>query len=203
MHVKGLEISAYDCHAAPAMALSFGTSVIGAHHKDAWVISWEVKYGRESYDEAKVDRVIELQRIRGGVFEVFTTCRLPWVEIAFELEWYPRFFKAATGFATTFDDLYTVADRIYALIRAFWVREYGKQWNNSMDMVPARWFIDPLTNGALKGAKLDKTKYEAMLQTYYKKRGWDNRGIPTKTTLTKLGLADVAQELSKYVQLTD
>jgi aldehyde:ferredoxin oxidoreductase len=203
MHVKGLEISAYDCHAAPAMALSFGTSVIGAHHKDAWVISWEVKYGRESYDEAKVDRVIELQRIRGGVFEVFTTCRLPWVEIAFELEWYPRFFKAATGFATTFDDLYTVADRIYALIRAFWVREYGKQWNNSMDMVPARWFIDPLTNGALKGAKLDKTKYEAMLQTYYKKRGWDNRGIPTKTTLTKLGLVDVAQELSKYVQLTD
>ncbi len=42
MHVKGLEVSAYDCHAAPGMALAYGTSSIGAHHKDAWVITWEI-----------------------------------------------------------------------------------------------------------------------------------------------------------------
>jgi aldehyde:ferredoxin oxidoreductase len=202
MHVKGLEVSAYDCHTTPAMALAYGTAASGAHHKDAWVISWEVKYGRESYDDAKVDKVIELQRIRGGMFEGLTTCRLPWVEVGFELDWYPKFMKAATGMTITLEDMYKVADRIYALIRAFWVREFGKQWSNSMDMVPARWFTDPLTKGPFKGAKLDKTKYEAMLQIYYKKRGWDQRGIPTKTTLTKLGLADEAQELSKHVQLT-
>ncbi len=45
MHVKGLEISAYDCHTVPAMALSYGTSPIGAHHKDAWIIGWEITYG--------------------------------------------------------------------------------------------------------------------------------------------------------------
>ena len=71
-----------------------------------------------------------------------------------------------------------------------------------MDMVPNRWFKEPLTKGPFKGAKLDKSKYEAMLQMYYKKRGWDNRGIPTKSTLSKLGLSDVAQELSQQVQLT-
>jgi aldehyde:ferredoxin oxidoreductase len=49
MHVKGLEVSAYDCHAAPAMALAYATSSVGAHHKEAWVIAWEVKFGRESY----------------------------------------------------------------------------------------------------------------------------------------------------------
>jgi aldehyde:ferredoxin oxidoreductase len=202
MHVKGLEVSAYDCHTTPAMALAYGTAASGAHHKDAWVISWEVKYGRESYDDAKVDKVIELQRIRGGMFEGLTTCRLPWVEVGFELGWYPKFMKAATGMTITLEDMYKVADRIYALIRAFWVREFGKQWSNNMDMVPARWFTDPLTKGPFKGAKLDKAKYETMLQMYYKKRGWDQRGIPTKTTLTKLGLADEAQELNKYVQLT-
>jgi len=202
MHVKGLEITAYDCHAAPAMALAYGTAASGAHHKDAWVITWEVKYGREKYDEAKVDKIIELQRIRGGMFEGLTTCRLPWIEVGLELDWYPRYMKAATGFTITLDDMYKVADRIYVLIRAFWVREYGKQWNSSMDMVPVRWFTEPLTKGALKGAKLDKTKYEDMLQMYYKKRGWDSRGIPTKTTLTKLGLTDVAQALGKYMQLT-
>ena len=35
MQVKGLEITAYNCHACPGMALAFGTSPIGAHHKEA------------------------------------------------------------------------------------------------------------------------------------------------------------------------
>ncbi|MEM3011055.1 MAG: aldehyde ferredoxin oxidoreductase family protein, partial [Candidatus Bathyarchaeia archaeon] len=75
MQIKGLEISAYDCHAAPAMALAYATAASGAHHKDAWVISWEVKVGREDYSEAKVDKVIEFQRIRGAMFEGLVTCR--------------------------------------------------------------------------------------------------------------------------------
>jgi len=110
--------------------------------------------------------------------------------------------KAATGMNITLEDMYKIADRTYTLIRAFWVREYGKQWSSAMDMIPPRWYSDPLTKGPMKGAKLDKTKYEAMLQMYYKKRGWDSRGIPTKSALTKLGLTDVAQELNKHVQLT-
>jgi aldehyde:ferredoxin oxidoreductase len=202
MHVKGLEVTAYDCHTTPAMALAYGTALSGAHHKDAFVISWEVTYGREKYDEAKVDKIIELQRLRAGMFESLTTCRLPWIELGFELDWYPKYLKAATGVSMTFDDIYKVADRIFNLIRAFWVREFGKQWNSSMDVVPARWFMEPLTKGPLKGTKLDKAKYEYMQQLYYKKRGWDNRGIPTKATLSRLGLPDVAAELSKHVTLT-
>ncbi|MGQ9537976.1 MAG: aldehyde ferredoxin oxidoreductase family protein [Candidatus Bathycorpusculaceae bacterium] len=195
MHVKGLEVSAYDCHAAPAMALAYATSPIGAHHKDAWVISWEVKTGRERYSEEKVDKIIELQRIRGGFFECATVCRLPWIELGFELEWYPKFLHAATGLEINWDALNSIADRVYTLIRAFWVREYGKNWSRELDYPPARWFEQPLTKGALKGAKLDKAKYEVMLNMYYKKRGWDERGIPTKTTLEKQGLKDVAKQL--------
>ena len=78
MHVKGLEVSAYDCHAAPGMALAYGTSSIGAHHKDAWLITWEIKAGRENYDSAKVDHLIETQLIRGGLFEALTVCRFPY-----------------------------------------------------------------------------------------------------------------------------
>jgi len=201
MHIKGLEISAYDCHAAPAMALSYATCPLGAHHKDAWVISWEVKVGRESYSEEKVDKVIELQRIRGGFFECATVCRLPWVEVGFELDWYPKFLKAATGIEMSWNDLYTIADRVCTLIRAFWVREFGNAWSSAMDEPPARWFREPLTKGAFKGAKLDKEKYDAMLQMYYRKRGWDERGIPTRTTLNKLGLNDVISELQSRVEL--
>ena len=203
MHVKGLEISAYDCHAAPAMALAYATSSIGAHHKDAWVLSWEVNMGRESYSTEKADRVIKCQRIRAGIFEALTVCRFPWKNLDLELEWYTKFLHAVTGLEMTWDDLEVVADRIFNLTRAFWVREYGKAWNSRMDIPPLRWFEEPLTKGALKGAKLDRTKYNAMLQTYYQKRGWDEHGIPTKTTLKKLGLEDVARQLGKHVKLRD
>lgn len=198
MHIKGLEISGYDCHSAPGMALSFGTSPIGAHHKDAWVISWEVSVGRDSYGGAKVEKVLEFQRIRGGMFESLVTCRLPWIELGFELEWYPRFLKATTGVEMKLNDLYTVADRIHNLMRAFWIREHKNEWSKDMDYPPARWFDEPLTQGPLKGAKLDREKYDALLEWYYRKRGWDPRGIPTKTTLEKLGLGYVAQELNQY-----
>jgi aldehyde:ferredoxin oxidoreductase len=202
MHVKGLEISAYDCHSTPGMALAYATSSVGAHHKDAWVISWEVKTGRESYSDAKVDKVIELQRIRAGIFESLTVCRLPWVEVGFELEWYTKYLHAATGLETTWKNLEVVADRIFNLTRCFWIREYGKNWGSEMDFPPARWFEEPITKGSLKGAVLDRAKYETMLQTYYQKRGWDERGIPTKTTLKKLELEDAAKQLKK-VKLAD
>ena len=202
MNIKGLEITGYDCHAAPGMALSYGTSSIGAHHKDAWVISWEMKVGRDSYSEAKVDKMIELQRLRGGVFESLTTCRLPWVEVGFELDWYPKFLKAVTGVTMTMEDLFTIADRIYALMRAFWVREYKNRWSRTLDSLPARWFDEPITKGPFKGAALDRERYDAMLRLYYQKRGWDQRGIPKKKTLAKLGLRDVAQKLGQHVELT-
>nr|NIR16468.1 aldehyde ferredoxin oxidoreductase [Desulfobacterales bacterium]NIU81566.1 aldehyde ferredoxin oxidoreductase [Candidatus Bathyarchaeota archaeon]NIV68203.1 aldehyde ferredoxin oxidoreductase [Candidatus Bathyarchaeota archaeon]NIW16581.1 aldehyde ferredoxin oxidoreductase [Candidatus Bathyarchaeota archaeon] len=202
MNIKSLEITGYDCHAAPGMALSFGTSPIGAHHKDAWVISWEMKVGRGSYTEAKVEKVIEFQRIRGGIFECLTTCRLPWIEVGFKLEWYPKFLKAATGMDLSLGDLFRIADRVYSLMRAFWVREYGKAWDHKMDVPPARWFRQPLTEGPFKGATLDREKYQDMLQRYYRKRGWDQRGVPTKNTLAHLGLPEVAEELSQYIKLT-
>lgn len=201
MHVKGLEISAYDCHTTPGMALAYSTCSIGAHHKDAWVISWEVKTGREGYGEEKVDKIIELQRIRGGVFESLTVCRLPWVEVGFELEWYPRFLRAATGLEMNWGTLNTIADRIFNLTRAFWIRDYGKNWSSKMDVPPAKWFEEPTTKGPLKGSKLDRAKYDTMLQTYYKHRGWDERGVPAKATLKMLGLGDAIEQLEKAKML--
>lgn len=203
MHVKGLEVSAYDCHTTPAMALAYGTCSIGAHHKDAWVISWEVKTGRKGYTVEKVDKVIELQRIRGGVFECLTVCRFPWIEVGLELDWYTKLLHAATGMEMSWEDLNVIADRVFNLTRAFWIREFGKKWSAEMDFPADRWFEEPLSKGPLKGMKLDRAKYDSMLQNYYRKRGWDGRGIPKKLTLSKLGLKDVAQELRKHVKLVE
>lgn len=203
MHVKGLEITAYDCHAAPAMALAYGTSSIGAHHKDAWVITWEIKVGRDNYDGGKVDYLIQSQLIRGGLFEALTVCRFPYNSLGFELEWYQKYLRAATGMQFSLEQLNQISDRILNLMRAFWVREYREKWTRDLDVPPMRWFKEPLTEGTFKGSTLDLEKYNGMLSTYYEKRGWDERGIPKKSTLAKLGLHDVAQQLDAYVKLEE
>ncbi|WP_069807372.1 aldehyde ferredoxin oxidoreductase family protein [Vulcanisaeta thermophila] len=201
MHVKGLEISAYDCHAAPGMALAFATSPIGAHHKDAWLISWEVQRGRFDYTREKVEKLVEMQDIRSGLFETIVTCRFPWVEVGLELDWYFRLFKAATGMDMNMSTLSQINNRIYTLIRAFWVREYGG-WSREHDTPPAKWFKKPLTKGPLRGAKLDYDGYNRMLSWYYELRGWDENGIPRISTLRSLGLDFVIPQLQGIVKLS-
>ena len=202
IHVKGLECSAYDCHLVPGMALSFATSPIGAHHKDAWVISWEISTGRRAeYNPEKADKVIEFQRVRGGMFEELVTCRFPWIELGFELEWYVKFFEAATGVKTSLEEMFKLGDRVYALIRAFWVREFGGRWDRMQDYPPSRWFDEPLREGPIKGSHLERDKYDKLLQIYYDKRGWDERGIPRRETLHRLGLGEEARELERYTSL--
>jgi aldehyde:ferredoxin oxidoreductase len=203
MHVKGLEVSAYDCHAAPGMALAYGTSSIGAHHKDAWVITWETKVGRASYDQVKVDHLVEAQLIRGGLYEALVSCRFPNNQLGFELEWYQRYLKAATGKNFSLEQLSEIGDRILTLIRAFWVREYWERWSRNLDVPPARWFKEPLTEGVLKGAVLDLEKYNGMLSAYYVKRGWDEQGVPRLSTLQRLGLTEEAKQLETYVKLAE
>jgi aldehyde:ferredoxin oxidoreductase len=194
MQVKGLEISAYNCHACPGMALSFGTSPIGASHKDAWIISWEIANDRFSYDRSKVEKLIEFQRLRGGFFESATVCRLPWVEVSFGLDRYPEYLEAITGSRMSWQNLFEMGDRIYALIRAYWKREipqFGRKW----DYPPDRWFEEPHSKGKMEGVRVDREKYEQMLTWYYELRGWDQNGIPLKGTLDRLGLKDVSKEI--------
>ncbi|WP_460041829.1 tungsten-containing formaldehyde ferredoxin oxidoreductase [Thermococcus atlanticus] len=213
MHAKGLEISGYNSYIYPAMALAFATSSIGAHHKEAWVIAWEigtapiegeqakkVEY-KITYDPEKAAKVIELQRLRGGLFEMLTACRLPWVEVGLSLDYYPKLLEAITGVKYTWDDLYKAADRVYALIRAYWVREFGEKWGRHMDYPPRRWFIEGLKSGPYKGQHLDEKKYDELLSEYYRLRGWDERGVPKKETLKELGLEDVIPELEKVAKL--
>jgi len=133
--------------------------------------------------------------MRGGVFESLVVCRFPWNSLGFELDWYLKYLKAATGQNYSIDSLNVIGERILNLIRAFWVREYAENWSRELDVPPMRWFKEPLAVGSLKGAKLDIAKYNAMLDVYYQKRGWGKNGVPKRGTLEKLGLTEVANQL--------
>jgi aldehyde:ferredoxin oxidoreductase len=117
------------------------------------------------------------------------------------LDYYTKFLKAATGLDLNMNKLLLISDRIFNLIRSFWLREYKPEWNRNMDVPPARWFEEPFKKGPHSGQSLDFESYNKMLDIYYAKRGWDRRGIPTKTTLKRLGLGKVIQELQGSVNL--
>ncbi len=204
MQVKGLEVAAYNCKFIPGMALAFGVSPIGAHHKESWVITFELKQtSRDSYGPEKAQKVIDLQRIRGGLFESIVSCRFPWIELGWSLENYPKYFNLVSGLDWTLDDFWRVSDRIYAMMKLFWLREYPRT-ERKLDYPPAVWF-DPSnvdSEGPIAGKCLEYDKYDGLLQHYYDIRGYDKRGIPTKATAVALGLADEAEVVEKIAKLT-
>ncbi|MEM2909971.1 MAG: aldehyde ferredoxin oxidoreductase family protein [Nitrososphaerota archaeon] len=192
MHVKGLEISAYDHRAATAMALSYATCDIGAHHNRSWAITYDLEVGRDKYTEDKVRKVVYLQHIR-PLFDMLGVCRFYWVELGIDPNVYAEAYSAVTGKEFSLDDLLFRSERVWNLTRAIAVIRRSIDMKD--DMLPERDFSDPVPDGYTRGAKLDKDKFVGMLKTYYAVRGWDEFGRPTSEKLMKLGLEDVARKL--------
>jgi len=188
IQIKGMEQSGYESRGAPAMQLAYMTCDVGAHHNRAWAITQDIKVGRDVLD-GKAEWVIRLQHIR-PMFDQLGVCRLQWVELAVDLNYYARLFEAVTGWPTTLDELLTSSERTWNLTRAYWFREvpgFGRTW----DMPPARVYKEDVPDGATKGMKLTEDKLNYLLDDYYKLRGWDSNGKPTSEKLKTLGLEEV------------
>ena len=101
-------------------------------------------------------------------------------------------FSLATGVEMDEKAINTAAQRIYTVERAFLVRE---GMDRKDDKIGGRWGSEPIADGPAAGERLDPEKFDKMLDEYYQLMGWDSMGIPTESTLTALGLDDIAAEL--------
>ena len=170
--VKGMELPAYDPRGAASMALAYATADRGGCHRRARPVEREPFEGPFGPDEA-ARLVAEAQDRRS----------LRWSLVADDFvgetldsdvdEW-----LAAVG--APYEALDRAGERIWNLVRLFNVRE---GFDRAADTVPEP--IDP--------AALD-VSFEATLEAYYEHRGWDERGVPTDATLSRLGLEEVAWE---------
>jgi aldehyde:ferredoxin oxidoreductase len=114
-------------------------------------------------------------------------------------------FNAVTGIPASELDVY--AERIFNLQRLIRVREGHRVPED--DHPPDFNFTEPLTTNVhggkliapgpgarpvdMTGNILDRNKFKAMLEEYYRLRGWDERtGLPTKKTLKALGMANIS-----------
>ena len=100
---------------------------------------------------------------------------------------------ATTGIPFTLEEVLTAGDRIFNIEKAFNTRE-GLTRADDLFTRQQSLADEPIRDGPGKGLVF---KPEKMLDEYYGARGWDvQTSLPTRKTLTDLGLDDIADKLN-------
>ncbi len=184
IHVKGLELPAYDPRGAWGMALAYSTACRGGCHLKAWTLAAEVfeaKYDRFS-TEGKAKLVFELQNARAAI-DSTGICVIG--SRVMGKEEMARMMTVTTGWGFTAERILEAGERIYNLERLLAVRDGITRKD---DTLPPRLLTETLPHGPSKGIHLSKNDLDHMLDEYYELRGWDHNGRPTKAKLEELGI---------------
>ncbi|MFH0812971.1 MAG: aldehyde ferredoxin oxidoreductase family protein [Pseudomonadota bacterium] len=202
MHVKGLEMPAYDPRAAKNQGLNYATSVVGANHN----IGYSYQEIFNSPIPRPVDRFSEKEKgdlckwnqdvITVGEFGI--ACAFPVGMGMLPPDMLSKLIASATGIKEfgTPECLFEAAERVYDLERAFNIRE---GFQKSDDTLPERVQKEPLLEAeAATGQTV--SKLEEMVKEYYKGRGWTEEGFPPPEKLRNLGLERAARDIETIMK---
>ena len=188
MHVKGMELPAYDPRGAMGHALGYATSNRGGCHLTGYMAAMEVfaapkKIPRKSTG-SKADLLV-LKQHQSAVEDSLIVCKF--VGYALGFDFYSRFATAVTGKDLNISKLMKIGERIYNLERVFNIKAGMEK---QADSLPERFLSEPLKDGFSKGITVP---LNSLLEGYYRIRKWDDNGIPTMEKLSELDLdmADV------------
>jgi aldehyde:ferredoxin oxidoreductase len=201
MHVKGLELPAYDVRGAKAHGLNYATAYPGADHNRGY--AFQEIFGipiPKAVDRFAVEGKGELtkwnQDTRAVTCDCATMCAflLDMAVPAIATQSTANLMEAVTGLKFTAEQVYQVGERLNNVARAFNVMA---GFTRADDTLPERLMTEPLKAGASKGHFISKDDLKQMLDEYYTARGWDvATGSPTREKLVELGLEYVAADLA-------
>ena len=98
----------------------------------------------------------------------------------------------ATGRELDLPAAMKIAKRINLLTRAYNVRK-GIRRKDDLK-IPKRFFVE---TPPAPDIKLNQGKFKKMISKYYKLRGWNYQGVPSRKELDRLDLTDVRRDLEK------
>ena len=187
MHVKGLELPAYDPRGAYGMSLAYALSTRGGCHLRAYPVSHEIlrkPVATDRFSYSGKARIIKIAEDQNAVVDSLTACKF--IFFAAGLEEYARAYTAVTGIPATAQDLLRIGERIY----------YQERIMNALngfiaadDDLPKRFFVEPGTGG--ETTRIDPLDRRAFLEArakYYRIRGLDEEGRPMQEKIRELGL---------------
>ena len=203
INIKGMSNLHSDERSIPSFALGIGTATRGADHLrsrpvvDLFNLPPEVLKRHYGFDvvndysayETK-GKVIWWHETYNPVTDSLGICRIETITFSLNrlgYQDYVELIRAMTGLEFTPEELQLIGERIYTLERLFNIREGASRKD---DYPPERYFVEPTPAGLPKnrGKKLDREKYDQMLDENYEMHGWDKNGVPRPETLKKLGL---------------
>jgi aldehyde:ferredoxin oxidoreductase len=205
LQIKGLGNMLSDERATPALALGIATSsrgcdhlrsrpAIDLYHLPEKVLEKVFDGGPMSSDftsyVGKAREVWVMERIF-AVVDSIGTCKFHTIFFSPHMpswnEWSEMIYQI-TDLKLTPQELRDIGERIYTLERMFNHREAGRDRKD--DALPERYFAEAVPGGLpiVKGKRMDREKFEKMLDEYYECHGWDQNGVPTREALEKLGL---------------
>jgi aldehyde:ferredoxin oxidoreductase len=185
MQVKGLEIPAWSPTAFRGMGLMYAIGDRGGDHLQApmmrieqrsWVLPGIGPVAMDkSASKSKGDVATVVQDVK-AVIDSLVVCLLP---SKLDLEEYSLMLSATLGSEIQPTDLLKIGERVTNLGRLFNIREGVSRKD---DVLPKR-FCQNQT-GEAEGA------FDAMVDQYYRARGWDREGRPTLRKLVDLRLTE-------------
>ncbi len=182
MHVKGLELPAYDPRGVQGHGLGYATSNRGGCHLRSYLIGPEVMGSPVLVDrdstEGKADLVILFQNLSAAM-DSMVVCRF--TNFAWSVDDYAEMLAAGTGLPIDGKELLKIGARIWNLERIFNIRE---GFTKDDDKLPQR-FSTPLPEG---GSRNRVSHAAELLPEYYSLRGWDKDGNPTPKLLDELNI---------------
>ncbi len=183
MGVKKQEFPAYDARGIQGMGLAYATSNRGACHLRGYTVASEVMGVPVKTDPLVTEGKADLAKAFQDATAVFDSAGICiFTSFAWTLaEVQPQVDAACEG-GWSMEKLATMGERIWNMERLF---NNAAGFTAKDDDLPPRLKTEPAKTGPAKGKvnEIDKMRPE-----YYKARGWDEKGVPTKETLKRLGL---------------
>lgn len=184
VHIRGLELPAWDPRGKLGMAMSYVTSNVGASHLRGWPITSDIP---NKSMLPIIDSLIEQQDLK-VLKDSLIMCHFTHsISPALNIEDTARIFEALTGIPTTSADMRAKAQKIWILSRQFNVLALDDSLR-ATDILPKRLLRDPLPSGSAKGATafVSDEDFEKSLDVFYKKRMCTKEGIPSEYMLQQI-----------------
>lgn len=191
IQIKGLDLPAHDPRAKVSIALGYATSNRGACHLQAFTHDFEdgsampdLGYPKtldRFESQGKAQFVVDFQHLM-SMFDSLHCCKFT-IFGGFTVKHLVKALNLVTGWNFTKEDFLKTGERIFNLKRLYNVREGISRKD---DTLPPRILNHPRGGGA--GDNLPSLN--VMLKDYYRIRGWNEFGIPTKEKIIDLGLEE-------------
>lgn len=199
MHVKGLELPAYDSRAVQMTGLTYATANRGGDHITAYVqgptfsdVPFLIVEDSEIKDPfiADPEEVVVARDLEDMLttFDCVGACKF--MGMCLNADDWVKLVNLVTGWGLSTAEYKQAGERVYNLARAFSNRE---GLTAAGDTLPQRLLSEPLPDGPAEG---HVNQLPVLLDRYYQIREWDKEsGKPTAEKLRELGLDQVVSVL--------